>query len=430
MAPRYKGLVVILDGLGDRPTTLFRGATPLEAAYTPQLNRLATAGICGMIDPLAPGIPVATHTGTGILLGLSPGDAAQFPRGPVEAAGIGLDIKPGDIAIRCNFATLQAKEGKLSVISRRAGRISEGTNELAAELQNISVGDGISATLQPATQHRAVLRLSGKDLSANISDTDPDNEANLGQALHCHPLDSGDHAAIRTADAVNHFVHEAHKRLATHPVNQKRKQQGLLPANGIITRGAGKLHRINNIINHLEIQTALIAGESSVCGLGKLFGFTVINEPSFTALPDTDLAAKVAAARLALNHHDLVFLHIKAPDICAHDLMPDKKRDFLEQVDAALLPLLTDNLVIGISGDHSTDSTTGNHCADPVPSLIYYPETRKDCCQDFSEASCMNGGLGRISATGFLLTILDAMGSVHCYRPRDRAFYLPSTPSI
>lgn len=293
-------------------------------------------------------------------------------------------------------------------------------------LQDISVGDGIIATLQPATHHRAVLRLSGKDLSANITDTDPDNSALTNMKLVSHAIDPNDSAALNTANALNLFMHEAHQRLANHPINLKRAQQGLLPANGIITRGAGKLHKINNIINHLGLKAALIAGEGSVCGLGKLFGFTVVNEPGFTAMPNTDLSAKISAARLALHDHDLVFLHIKAPDICAHDLEPDKKRRCLEQVDEALLPLLSDNLVIGVSGDHSTDSTTGSHCADPVPSLVYYPTTRKDDCQYFNETSCMRGGLGRIPATGFLLTILDAMRALPNYRPEDQAFYLPS----
>ena len=99
-----------------------------------------------------------------------------------------------------------------------------------------------------------------------------------------------------------------------------------------------------------------------------------------------------------------MFLHIKAPDICAHDLKPTEKRDLLEQFDKALSPLLSDNLVIGVSGDHSTNSIYGNHCADPVPTLLHYPDTRRDSCTSFGESNCMQGGLGRITATGFLLT--------------------------
>jgi len=421
---RYKGLIIILDGLGDLPCTELNGATPLEAAHTPHLNRLATEGLCGQVDPLAPGIPVSTHTGTGTMLGLVPADAVRLSRGPVEAAGIGLPMKTGDIAIRCNFATLESNNDQLTVINRRAGRISEGTDQLASALQNIPVGDGITATLKPATQHRAVLKLSGKDLSEAVTDTDPDDTCNLGKTLKSTPVNSGDAAAIRTANAINRFIVEAHKRLENHPVNQRRKQQGLLPANGIITRGAGMLYQNRNTINHIGLKAALIAGESSVCGLGRLFEYTVITKPEFTALANTDLAAKVSTAKTALETHDIVFMHIKAPDICAHDLMPSEKRNFLERFDSALSPLLTNDLVIGVSGDHSTNSIHGNHCADPVPTLLHYPESRRDSCTTFGETSCMHGGLGRITASGFLLTALDAMGALHNYRPEDYPYFI------
>ena len=116
MKVRHKGLVVILDGLGDRRIPALGEMTPLEAARTPQLDRLAAGGVCGLVDPLIPGMPVATHTGTGVLLGLTPRDAYLFCRGPVEAAGVGLIMQPGDVAIRCNFATLEAElEGDIDL---------------------------------------------------------------------------------------------------------------------------------------------------------------------------------------------------------------------------------------------------------------------------------------------------------------------------
>ncbi len=420
---RYKGLMIILDGLGDRPCAPLNGATPLEAAHTPHLDRLTTEGLCGLVDPLAPGIPVATHTGTGILLGLVPTDAARLSRGPVEAAGIGLSMAPGDIAIRCNFATLKSSNNRLTVTDRRAGRISEGTDQLARVLQDITVGDGIRASLKPATQHRAVLKLSGAELSAAVTDTDPDETCSLGAAIASRPHDPNDSAATRTASAINNFIAEAHRRLENHPINQQRREQGLLPANGIITRGAGMFHKSRNLINHLQLKAALIAGERSVCGLGRLFGYTVITQPEFTALANTDLTAKVSAAQAALENHDLVFLHIKAPDICAHDLLPIEKRDFLGRLDAALAPLLSNSIVIGVSGDHSTNSIHGSHCADPVPTLLHYPETRRDSCTAFGEIHCIQGGLGRITATGFLMSALDAMGAMHNYRPDDQDFF-------
>jgi len=213
MKLRYKGLIIILDGLGDRPCVQLNGSTPLEAANTPHLDKLTTEGLCGLVDPLAPGIPVSTHTGTGILLGLTPADAARLPRGPVEAAGIGLSMASGDIAVRCNFATLMSHNNQLTVTDRRAGRISEGTDQLARVLQNIPVGEGITATFKPTTQHRAVLRLTGEGLSAAITDTDPDDSCKLGKTLQSRPCNPTDSAAVRTANAINCFIAGAHQRL-------------------------------------------------------------------------------------------------------------------------------------------------------------------------------------------------------------------------
>ncbi|MFC1684494.1 2,3-bisphosphoglycerate-independent phosphoglycerate mutase [Pseudomonadota bacterium] len=427
MSVRHKGLIMVLDGLGDRPSPQLDGKTPLEAAHTPHMNALATAGMCGMVDPLSPGIPVATHTGTGLMLGLAPRDAITLPRGPVEAAGIGLAIKPGDLAIRCNFATLGATaSGGLKVIDRRAGRISEGTAELATVLQGIPLGDGISASVRPSTQHRAVLHLSGPGLSESITDTDPGDDQLPEDIPLSRPLTPEDPAAVRTAAALNRFIQEAHTRLQEHPVNRKRLEQGLTLANGILTRGAGMLQDVCNLINRLELKAALIAGEGSVIGLGRLFDFTVIEDPRFTALPDTDLQAKINATREALEDHDIVFLHIKAPDICAHDFDPQCKKELLERLDQLLPTLTQDGVVIGISGDHSTDSTTGHHCGDPVPSIIHNPLGRRDGCTEYGETQCMHGGLGRISATGFLLSLLDNMGAMHSFKPGDDIFFSTS----
>ena len=228
---------------------------------------------------------------------------------------------------------------------------------------------------------------------------------------------------MRTADAVNRFVQEAHRRLSDHPVNRNRQAQGLLAANGVITRGAGTIRPLHSLIHHLDLSAAVIAGERTVLGLGQLLHYTTITEPGFTALPDTNLTGKIAATLSALKEHDVVFLHIKGTDIYSHDRKPDQKKAFLESIDRALDPLLQEDLVIGVTGDHSTDSNTGRHCGDPVPSILYSPVGRRDACQQFGETHCASGGLGRITAVSFLLSLLDYMGCLHNFRPSDRMFF-------
>lgn len=419
-----KGLIIILDGLGDRPIPGFAGATPLEAAHTPNMDELVSRGRCGLVDPLYPGVPVSTHTGAGVLFGINTRDAYNLPRGPVEAAGTGLPVMPGDIALRCNFATLRPDADGLKIIDRRAGRIHEGTRELAEALQEITLEDGFSVNVRPATGHRAVMRLSGPGALPVVSDTDPGSGAHNGHVLACHALDMDNPLGEQTANAINAFIRLAYDRLKEHPVNRKRLQQGLPPANGIITRGSGSISKLHNIIHHIGLSAALVAGESTIIGLAQLSNFAVICKPEFTAMSDTDLESKVAATLTALQDHDLVFLHIKAPDIFSHDCDPEGKKTFLEKLDAALAPLLLQDIVIGVSADHSTDSNSGRHCGDPVPSILCAPAGRRDLCREFGETQCISGGLGRIPARALLLTLLDEMGRMKNYSTQDSPYFI------
>jgi 2,3-bisphosphoglycerate-independent phosphoglycerate mutase len=427
MKPRLKGVLVILDGLGDRPVERLGDRTPLEAATTIHLDRLVETGQCGLVDPLSPGIPVDTAAGTGLLLGASPHAVASLSRGPVEAAGVGLEIAPGDLALRCNFATVEREDGRLLVLDRRAGRIRSATDELSAVLQDVELGDGITATLMPATQHRAVLRLSGQGLSAEISDTDPGIVPLPAAVLKSKAQHRGDPRSAKSAAAVNRFVEEAHRRLDEHPVNRDRADRGLPPANGVITRGAGLATTGLSVIEQLGLTATVVAGESTVIGLAALLGLRSVTDPRFTGLTDTDVAAKIESGLAALEDADIAVVHIKGPDICSHDLDPEGKRAFLEVVDGALQPLLDRGFVIGVTGDHSSDSTTGSHSGDPVPAILNAPGGRRDSTTVFGERACMTGGLGRLTSSTFVMSFLDAMGAVPEWRAGSPA-YGPDAP--
>jgi 2,3-bisphosphoglycerate-independent phosphoglycerate mutase len=227
---REKCVLLILDGLGDLPVSVLNGQTPLEAANTPVLDRLAGSGRYGLVDPIRPGEIPNTHSGCGALLGALPAQLSHLKRGPVEAAGAGLTLQPGEIAVRANFATVENQQDDLMVVDRRAGRISEDTAELAAFLKAVDLGDGVTARLQPTDQHRCVLVLSGSGLDPRISDTDPGDGAIPALLRQCLPLDAD---AALTAEKINQFIATAHRRLASHPVNQERIKAGKLPANGV-----------------------------------------------------------------------------------------------------------------------------------------------------------------------------------------------------
>ena len=440
-----RGLMIILDGLGDRPCDVLDGQTPLEAARTPWLDALVAQGQCGLVDPLWPSVPVDTHIGVGLLLGLAPDNAALLSRGPVEAAGAGVPLKPGDVALRCNFATLEKNGDGLLILDRRAGRIDSGTSELAAVLQEVDLGDGVSGSLYPATDHRAVLRLTGPGLSGAIGDTDPGSagEASAWDAAQddntlagetepagvaavmvkpCRPL-SENAEAVHTAGAVERFIRVAHERLSAHPINSIRIEAGLPAANGVITRGAGGVTLTSNFLRHLGVRSAVVTSEATVAGLGRLFQSTVDECDCGTSAAGNELGCLIDRTIAALDGHDLVFLHIKCPDICSHDRDPVGKRDVLQLIDSQLSCLPISSMVIGVTGDHSTDSSTGRHCGDPVPSVIRAPGGRRDERSTFGEMDCGHGAMGRISGTGFLCGILDGMGVLPNARPSDMAFY-------
>ena len=417
------GLVFILDGLGDRPCSQLNGKTPLEAARTPTLDRLAANHQCGMMDPLMPGMPVDTHTGVGILFGLPPRQAIHLRRGPIEAAGIGLELQPGDVLWRANLAWVE-KTGNgdgYRILDRRAGRIRDEVEALCAALQAMEVAPGITASLHPATQHRAVLRLRGENLSAEVSDTDPGgNDIDLGILEAAPAADASEIAAARTtADAINGFTRRAYEILENHPVNIARIGRGQPAANGVILRSAGSHRPLENILSQLGLKVATVAGEMTILGLARLLDFQCHSSPRFTSLPDTDLREKLRTAVAALACHDLVFVHIKGTDTAAHDKDPVLKSEFIARFDGELGELDLDGIVVGVCADHSTDSMRGEHNGDPVPVLLCDSAGRRDRVRSYNETDCIAGALGRITARGFLTSVLDAMGALDNAKPAD-----------
>jgi len=402
-----QAVVLIIDGMGDLPIPQLHGKTPLEAASTPNLDSLAGAGCYGQIDPIGPGVTPNTDSGTGMLMGMRPEHAGRLRRGPVEAVGAGYRLQHGDVAMRANFATVQRANGQLLVTDRRAGRIEHEVPKLVEILSGIPAADGVTIQLRATDQHRAVLVMSGGELGADISDTDPGDAILPSPLLRSEALEP---QSRRGAALLNRFLDDAHLLLKDHELNQRREQQGKPLANALITRGAGASVPIGNVIADAGLRAAVVSGCNTICGLGQMFGFNVVRDGRFTANRETDIEAKIAAAIAALQTHDMVFLHLKAPDICAHDLQPLAKLEVLERFDAALGPLLRQRVVIACAADHSTDSNSGKHTADPVPALLYSPDQGLSKQHiKFGESACRLGNMERQSSSAFLLRLLELM---------------------
>jgi 2,3-bisphosphoglycerate-independent phosphoglycerate mutase len=405
-----KALMLIIDGLGDRPIEEFGGKTPLEAAHTPCFDELAKNGITGLMDPLSPGIRVGTDVGHLALFGYNP-LKVYWGRGPVEAIGVGITLKPGDVALRCNFATV---DENMIVTDRRAGRIRH-TQALAAALDGMRIEDGITVIFKPATEHRAVLVLSGGRLSSEITDSDP-GPAREGQPLReVRPKRPDQPLAEKTARYVNEFVRRSHEILREHELNKERIQKGLLPANIVITRGAGMAVKTRSLTDRFEIDGCCITGESTVVGIARMSGFKVLANEKLTANIDTDLDEKARLTLEGLKEANFVVTHIKGADLMSHDNKPREKMEFIERTDKMLQEVINrledpGNTYIAVTADHSTPCAIHEHSADPVPVLIHGDGVLVDEVESYGERACARGGLCRIRANDFLLSIFDLMG--------------------
>jgi 2,3-bisphosphoglycerate-independent phosphoglycerate mutase len=403
-----KALVIIQDGVGDRPIESLGGMTPLEAAKTPNFDRLAETGICGLMDPLAPGIRVGTDVGTLALFGYNP-LRVYWGRGPIEAAGVGIDMDEGDVAFRANFATV-TDDGR--IVSRRAGRIREGTESLAKALDGMVLSDGTKVIFRAATEHRAVLVLRGQRLSHMLSPSDPGPDIAGDAVLEMRPTLAESAAAQRTARLAAEFSAKAREILKEHPVNTDRIKEGLLAANYVLLRGAGIRRPMRSLADRFHIRGACIAGESTIVGIARMTGFSAITDPAFTANLDTDIDKKAEAAIEALNDFDLVMLHLKGPDIASHDNDPPAKISFIEAADKACGRIMKEtsssgDVFFALTGDHSTPCEIGEHSADPLPVVISGRGVLRDSVQTYGEHACSAGGLGRLTGNQFLLSILD-----------------------
>ncbi|CAJ36202.1 2,3-bisphosphoglycerate-independent phosphoglycerate mutase [Methanocella arvoryzae MRE50] len=396
-----KILLIVLDGASDRPVN---GTTPLAHAVTPNLDALAFGGINGLMDTIAPGIRPGSDTSHLAILGYDP-YKYYTGRGPFEAAGVGIEVKGGDIAFRCNFATL---EGGI-VTDRRAGRI-EDTDELAKAINEKVKVPGVEVIFKRSTGHRAALVLRGKGLSAAITDTDPKKE---GLPIkECHPTDDSPEAK-RTAEIVNSVSKQVLEAIDQSPVNVERRKMGLPAGNVILIRGAGEVPHIPPFPERHGLKAAVVANAGLIIGIGKMCGLEHLTVSGMESMePVERISVKVNKALEALQTHDFVLLNIKGADEAGHDGGFERKVQFLEAVDAAFAPLknLKDTLVI-ITVDHSTPVTLKDHSADPVPILMNGPGVRVDEVTRYTELTAHKGGLCRIRGMDVMNIAMDLINN-------------------
>jgi len=398
-----KAMLIVMDGLGDRPIKELGNLTPLEAARTPNLDALAARGITGIMNAIGVGQRPGSDTSHLAILGYDI-DKYYTGRGTIEVAGLGMDLREGDVALRGNLGTV---DDNLVVTDRRAGRITD-TGPFVRDLDGLTY-EGVTLKVRPGTGHRAGIILRGPGLSSRISDNDPHE---VGVKVHeVHPLDGSPEAAF-TAKVLNHLLTEAHRLLRDHPLNKERLAQGKPAANYLLGRGAGYYKEIEKFQQRYGLRACTIAGGGLYKGIGAFTGMDLIEVPGATGLPNTDVAAKFRAALEALaGPYDFAFVHVKAADTFGEDGDFQGKKAFIEKVDAAAAVLLDAPHLLVATADHTTPCVLKRHSGDPVPLMMIGDGlVRPDLVTQFGERPCARGDLGRLTGLQVMPEIINLLG--------------------
>lgn len=392
-----------MDGLGDRPNRELGNKTALQAAVRPNLNRLASNGTTGLMSPVSFGVRAGSDTSHLSILGYDP-LKYYTGRGPFEALGLGIKLKPGDIAFRANYATV--KDGK--VIDRRAGRV-QNTGILSAELETEI--DGVQFIVKSGVEHRTAVVMRGNNLSDKITETDPhsiNSPPEFAQAL--------EPSAEFTASVINKFLKRSRKILENHEFNTKLEAEGKIPANEIMLRGAGKIPDLPSFEKKYSMRAACISGTPLIRGIAGLAGFTNLPVEGMNGRIDTNYQNIISAAVKALDTYDFVLVNIKGTDIAGHDRKPALKKYVIEQVDSVISPLLErlDDTLIVVTGDHSTPCSYGDHTGDPVPVMFSTNGIINDNVKYFDELS--------VSCGYYKITSNDIMPVIMSYSDRAEKY--------
>jgi len=414
-------LYVVLDGVGDKPDPRYQNRTPLEAASTSNLDRLTARGTMGTVYTVKRGIAPESDAGVFSLLGYDP-SKTDLSRGVVEALGSGIDFRDGDLALRCNFATVS--DGQ--ILDRRAGRdvSTEEATELANAVNSAArLRELAEFQLEATIGHRCALVLRGDraKFSDSISNMDPAYirsgkvaVAKSGLKLPvpipiCVPL-TRSKAAVQTAELLNQFASELHKVLRDHPVNVRRRERRDLPANFLLMRDAGtRKPNVRTLREKFGFSSVALADMPVELGVAQVVGMDTEIFPLDRSLEGYYKRAK-KAMELA-SRYDLVYVHLKGPDEPGHDGDFEGKRKSIEDIDGGFFSNLTDldSKLVCVTADHSTPCVAKGHTDDPVPLLIAGPNVSSDGSFRFTESYAEKGKLGTVKHGYEILKMLKKM---------------------
>ena len=411
-----KILYIVLDGLGDLPIKELGDKTPLEAAFTPYMDKLAQKGRTGIVYPV--GKPVAPESDVAVicLLGY---DAHKYytGRGPLESYAEGLAVHEGDLALRVNFATVD-KDGK-TILDRRVGRnlTTEEATELAKEINSKVILSEGTFEFRNTIGHRGILVIRGQRsrLSGWITNPDPayGREGVFGVALEKFPNTisesrpveghENDPKAIEAAKLLNEFTQKAHRVLQEARTNKKRASEGKMVGNAIVSRNAGDcLPKFPSFTQTQKLKFGSFVQMPVEKGIALLTGIDVVELPLSTGKPEVDYPLWSETAVKRIKDYDGLYIHLKGPDEPAHDGNFTKKKESIEAIDkfffGSLIPKINlQDYIIAVTADHSTPCKLKSHSADPVPLLVTGGSIKPDGSLSFCEKAARLGSIGELS---------------------------------
>ncbi len=401
-------VLIVLDGMGDRPWPELDGCTPLEAAHTPTLDALAASGATGVLHPLGPGRAPGTELSHFVLFGYP---AEEYPgRVVFEAAGCGHVLSPDDVALRALFSRVRREaDGSLTLTEHFADIDDAACRDLAALMPPVEHA-GLTVRLECTGDRQGVVTVSG-GASTEITDCDPFFTGRPIAAIRPLAAAQDPDAATRTAAALTVFLGQAYRAFrAAEPAGGG---ESIFP----LLKWTGRRRDLPTFTQRTGMRGATVAWGTLFRGIAAEIGLEYRPVATMSD-PRSDIEAKLAeATRAFAAGTEFVHVHTKAPDEAGHAKDPSRKRDVFAALDRGLAGLLEpgalpEGAILCITGDHGTPAGTGLiHSGDPVPLLIAAPGVRADHVTTFSELACAAGSLGHLRGEDLMPLLLNARGT-------------------
>lgn len=405
-----KHIIILGDGMSDHPVARLGGLTPLQAASTPWMDRLAREGRCGMLQSVPEGLSPGSEVANATILGYDMRRLYEG-RGPLEAASIGYEMQPDDMAMRCNLLTLGPDD---TIVNHHGGHLTTAEGAQLIEFLNRHLADD-RVKFTPGIQYRHLLIVKGG--SKHIVCAPPhDNPGRPWRPLLVSPApdapsEPGRLSAAETADLLNNLILRSQALLASHPLNLQRQAESRPTANSIWPWSAGYRPRMLTLSQMFPAvkSGAVITAVDLIRGLGHYAGLRCIDVDGATGMADTNYEGKTRAALDALRTDDFVFLHLEATDEAGHDGDIDLKVKAIEYLDSRVVgPIMEEvaqwdqPVAIALLPDHPTPVESRVHMAEPVPFVIHAPSLSPDSVTAYSETSCREGGYGLLHLGQFM----------------------------